>query len=147
MTHTRCIMELRIYTDGGSRGNPGPAASGAVIKQIRDGKEIKELDRVGKFLGTATNNQAEYVAVIIGLERAKKLGADVVEVVMDSELVVKQLNGEYKVKDKGLSERFLEIYNLRPSFKRVSFRHVKRELNKEADAVVNEVLDKESKKR
>jgi ribonuclease HI len=138
-------MELRIYTDGGARGNPGPAASGVVIKKLEDGKEI-ELEHIGKFLGIMTNNQAEYSAAVIGLEYAKKLGADVVELVMDSELVVKQLNGEYKVKDRGLAERFLEIHNLRHHFKRVNFRHVRRELNHEADAIVNEVLDREVKK-
>ena len=99
----------------------------------------------GKFLGETTNNLAEYTAIIIGLTRAKELGAEIVEVVMDSELAVKQLNGEYKVKNRGIAERFLEIYHLRPAFRRVTFRHVKRAFNKEADAVVNEVLDRESK--
>lgn len=139
-------MNLIIYTDGGSRGNPGPAASGAVLKRMDGGEEV-ELERVGKYLGTTTNNQAEYTAIIIGLQRAKELGAETVEVVMDSELATKQLNGEYKVKDPGLAERFLEIHHLRPAFRSISFRHVRREFNKEADAVVNEVLDKEVGKR
>ena len=138
-------MRLRIYTDGGSRGNPGPAASGAVLKELDEDGNERELERTGKFLGETTNNQAEYTAIIIGLTRAKELGAEIVEVVMDSELAVKQLNGEYKVKNRGIAERFLEIYHLRPAFRRVTFRHVKRAFNKEADTVVNEVLDRESK--
>ena len=140
-------MNIRIYVDGGSRGNPGPSASGAVLKELdEDGNEAREIERIGKFLGETTNNQAEYTSVIIGLERAKELGAEIVEVVMDSELAVKQLNGEYKVKNQGLASRFLEVYNLRPAFRRVSFRHVRREFNKEADSVVNEVLDRETGK-
>lgn len=133
-------MKLRIYTDGGSRGNPGPSASGAVLKKMIDGKEV-ELERVGRYLGVTTNNQAEYMAIIIGLQRAVELGAKEVEVVMDSELATKQLNGEYRVKNPDLAKRFLEIYHLRPSFSKITFRHVLRAKNKEADAVVNEVLD------
>ncbi len=136
-------MNVRIYTDGGSRGNPGPAASGAVLKELDEKGNERELERVGKFLGETTNNQAEYTAIIIGLKRAKQLGADIVEVVMDSELAVKQLNGAYKVKNREIAERFLEIHHLRPAFRRVTFRHVLRAFNKEADAVVNEVLDRE----
>ena len=139
-------MFLRIYTDGGSRGNPGPAASGAVLKELDENGNERELERVGKFLGETTNNQAEYTAIIIGLKRAKELGAEIVEVVMDSELAARQLNGEYKVKNREIAERFLEIHHLRPAFRRVTFRHVKRAFNKEADSVVNEVLDKELEK-
>jgi len=136
-------MHVRIYTDGGSRGNPGPSASGAVIKLIEDGKEVKDLERIGKYLGHTTNNQAEYTAIIIGLEKAKEIGAEIVEMRMDSELAVKQLNGQYRVRDQGLAERFLEVFNLRSSFRKITFQHIRREFNKEADAIVNEVLDKE----
>jgi ribonuclease HI len=130
-------MKIKICTDGGSRGNPGPAASAAVLKSA--GGEV--LDTVTRYLGETTNNQAEYTAIIIGLERAKHLGATEVEVVMDSELAVKQMNGEYKVKNPELAKRFLEVHNLMLSFKKVTFRHVRREFNKEADAAVNKSID------
>ncbi len=135
---------LRIYTDGGARGNPGPAASGAVLKELKDGKEGKVIAEVSRYLGKTTNNQAEYTAIIIGLERARELGAEEVEVVMDSELAVKQLNGEYKVKNAELAKRYLEIWNLKNHFKKISFRHVRREKNKEADALVNKTIDAHS---
>jgi ribonuclease HI len=135
---------LRIYTDGGARGNPGPAASGAVIKEMRDGKEGKIIAEVSRYLGETTNNQAEYTAIIIGLERARELGAEEVDVVMDSELAVRQLNGEYKVKNAELAKRYLEIWNLKNHFKKISFRHVRREKNKEADALVNKTIDAHS---
>lgn len=130
-----------MYTDGGSRGNPGPAACAAVIKYMEDGEEKENLGQVSEYLGKTTNNQAEYMAIIRGLEKAKALGAQEVEVVMDSELAVKQLNREYKVKDPGIAARFLEVWNLAQSFRRVTFRHVRREQNQEADALVNECLD------
>ena len=138
-------MKLRIYTDGGSRGNPGPAASGAVLKELVEGKEGEVIATESKYLGETTNNQAEYVAIIIGLGRAKKLGVKHVEVYMDSELATKQLNGVYKVKNPGIAERFLEVKNLMHSFKTVTFKHVYREQNTEADAIVNHVLDNELK--
>jgi ribonuclease HI len=132
------MRKVTICTDGGSRGNPGPSASGAVLKE--NGKVI---GKTAKFLGTTTNNQAEYVAVIIGLEKAAALGYEEAEVVMDSLLAVKQLSGEYRVKNPGLAERFMEVHDLLHKFKRVSFRHVRREYNKEADALVNKCLDEE----
>jgi ribonuclease HI len=135
------MKKVRIYTDGGSRGNPGPSASAAVIKSLDAGKEGKVLDTVSKYLGKTTNNQAEYTAIIIGLQRAKHLGATHVEVFLDSELATKQLNGEYKVKDKGLAKLFLEVWNLKHAFKEISFTHIRREKNKESDALVNECLD------
>lgn len=138
-------MKLRIYTDGGSRGNPGPAASGAVLKELVDGKEGEIIATASKYLGVTTNNQAEYVAIIIGMNKAKKMGAQHVEVYMDSELATKQLNGVYKVKNPGIAERFLEVKNLIHSFKTVKFKHVYREQNKEADAIVNKILDNELK--
>ncbi|MBI4437733.1 ribonuclease HI family protein [Candidatus Uhrbacteria bacterium] len=130
-------MLLKIFTDGGSRGNPGPAASGAVI-QSASGETITH---VSKYLGRTTNNQAEYTAIIIGLKKARELGATTVQVYMDSELACKQLNGEYRVKDPEIAKRFLEIKNVMHDFTRVTFTHVRREKNKEADAIVNRCLD------
>jgi ribonuclease HI len=134
-------MDVRIYTDGGSRGNPGPAASGAVIKELKNGKEGALIATVSKFLGVDTNNQAEYTAMIISLQKAHKLGAKRVEMYLDSELAMRQLNGQYKVRDAGIAKRFLEVKNLLTNFDRVTFTHVRREKNKEADAIVNKVLD------
>ncbi len=134
-------MHLRIYTDGGARGNPGPAASGAVLKELKQGKEGETLTTASKYLGKDTNNQAEYTAIIIGLEQAKKLGASQVEVYLDSELAAKQLNGQYRVKNPDIAKRFLEVRNLMHAFERVTFTHVRREKNTEADAIVNQVLD------
>ncbi len=129
--------KLIIHTDGGSRGNPGPAAIGAVLKN-EDGDLIAE---VSEYIGETTNNQAEYKAVIAALNKAKELGAEELDFVLDSELVVKQINREYKVKDKDLAPLFLKIYNSLMSFKKTSFKHVRREFNKEADALVNRALD------
>lgn len=137
-------MHVRIYTDGGARGNPGPAASGAVIKELKDGKEGKTIAEASRYLGKTTNNQAEYTAIIIGLEKAKSLGATEVQLYMDSELAVKQLKGEYRVKNPDLAKRFLEVHNLLMQFKRVTFTHVPREKNTEADAVVNKTIDAHS---
>jgi len=132
-------MHVHIFTDGGARGNPGPAASGAVIKSL-DGETLAQ---VMKYLGRTTNNQAEYTAIIIGLEKAKRLGATQVTLFMDSELATKQLKGEYRVKDPEIAKRFLEVKNLLPSFDRVTFTHVRREKNTEADALVNKCLDEQ----
>lgn len=134
-------MKVRIYTDGGSRGNPGPSASGAVIKSVHDGKDNETLALVSRYLGKTTNNQAEYTAIIIGLERAKTLGATEVEMLMDSELAVRQLTGVYKVKNPDIAKRFVEVHNLVQDFKQVTFRHIPREKNKEADALVNQCID------
>jgi len=129
--------KLIIYTDGGSRGNPGPSALGVVIGD-------KEY---GQFLGTMTNNQAEYLALVFALKKAgellgkKKAKATELEVRMDSELIVKQMNAEYKIKDPELQKLFMEIWNLRLDFKSVSFVHVRREKNKDADRLVNIALD------
>jgi len=136
-------MKVRLYTDGGSRGNPGPAASGAVGKALDHGVEDEVMGEVMKYLGVTTNNQAEYTAIIIGLEKALELGATEVDVRMDSELATKQLNGEYKVKDQGLAKLFLQVKNLLHDFDQVTFRHVYREQNTEADALVNSCLDNE----
>lgn len=129
--------KLIIYTDGGSRGNPGPSGIGAVLKDS-SGKVVAE---VSEYIGEGTNNQAEYKAVIAALAKAKELGAAELEFVLDSELVVKQLKREYRVKDKDLAPLFVKVYNGALGFKKVSFRHVRREMNKEADALVNKALD------
>ena len=136
---------VRMYADGGSRGNPGPAAGAAVLFAVKDNDDTG--DRVGeaaKFLGVATNNQAEYTGIIEGLKKARELGYDEVEARLDSELAVRQLNGQYKVKNAGLAQLFLEIHNLRQHFKKVTFTHVRREYNVEADALVNKTLDMHS---
>lgn len=137
-------MHIRLYTDGGSRGNPGPSASGAVIKSLSSKGEGETIATVSKYLGITTNNQAEYTAIIIGLEKAKQLKARVVELYMDSELAVKQLKGQYRVKNLDLAKRFMEVKNLIQAFDRVTFTHIRREKNTEADALVNKVLDAHS---
>lgn len=128
---------IQIFSDGGSRGNPGPSASGAVLYS-EDGEQIGSASL---YLGINTNNQAEYTAIIIGLEEAKAMGATSVELCMDSELAVKQLKGEYKVKNPEIAKRFLEVKNLLTHFDAVKIKHVRREFNKAADALVNKVLD------
>ncbi len=137
---------IQIYADGGSRGNPGPAAVGVVIS--KDGQTIKKY---GEVIGEATNNQAEYEAVIFALKKAKLLFGKKetkemeLEVLMDSELVVKQLNRQYKIKEKDLQPLFIKIINLILDFKRVNFSHIPRQENKEADRLLNEALDNEGK--
>lgn len=126
-----------IYTDGGARGNPGPAGIGAVIKN-GEGENIAEIS---EYIGETTNNQAEYRAVIAGIKKAQELKAEELEFFLDSELVVKQLNREYKVKNKDLAPLFVQIYNATLSFKKVTFTHVRREFNKEADKLANIAMD------
>ena len=130
--------KLIIFTDGGSRGNPGPAGIGAAIYDA----EKKLVATVSEYLGVATNNQAEYRAVIAALEKARALGGLELNFYLDSELVVKQLKREYKVKNKDLAPLFLQIYNLSLSFKKISYTHVRREFNKEADKLANEAMDR-----
>jgi len=129
--------ELIIYTDGGARGNPGPAAIGIVIKS-NSGSLLKTF---GRYIGVSTNNQAEYRALIAALEEAKKMGAERIKCFLDSELLVKQLKREYRVKDKDLQSLFVQAWNLTINFKNVSFNHIPRERNKEADLAVNKALD------
>ena len=132
-------MNLQIYTDGGARGNPGPAGIGVVILNLANGETVEELS---EFLGKTTNNQAEYLAAILGLKRAVALGADSVELVADSELLIRQCRGEYKVKNPDLAKRFLELKNLETELGgRVKYRHVKRDFNKRADALANKAMD------
>lgn len=130
-------MKLIIYTDGGARGNPGPAATGVVIKDEKG----KILSAFGDYLGKQTNNYAEYMAIISGLKKALELGADEVDCVADSKLVVEQLNRRWKVKEPTLQKLFVEAWNLMQKFRRIRISHVLRAKNKEADAEVNKVLD------
>lgn len=130
-------MEYTLFTDGGSRGNPGPAGSGAVLLNP-DGVECAVAKR---YLGTATNNVAEYMAIIIGLQMARDHGVTDLTVCMDSELAVKQLNGAYRVKNEALARLFLEVKELVRAFHRVTFKHVRRERNTRADELVNNAID------
>lgn len=129
-------MRAKIWTDGGARINPGPAAIGVIIKEEKG----KLIQKEGRFLGRTTNNQAEYQAVIEGLRMARHLGTDEIEVFLDSQLVVRQLQGEYRVKDKTLQALLLQAKNLVKTFKKVKFTHIGREENREADKLVREVL-------
>ena len=131
-------MKARLYTDGGSRGNPGPAAW-AFVLEAEDGTV---LDARGEPIGVATNNVAEYSALVAGLERAVAIGVDELEVVSDSELVVKQMRGEYKVKNRALQGLFLEASELAREIHRVTYTAVRREHNELADSLVNEALDR-----
>jgi ribonuclease HI len=132
------MNKLIIFTDGGARGNPGPAGIGAAIYD-KDKILVAELS---EYLGVATNNQAEYKALIAALKKAAAMEAQEIECYLDSELVVKQLNREYKVKNKDLAPLFLEIHNLSLNFKNISYTHVPREQNKEADRLANEAMDR-----
>lgn len=130
-------MKYTLYTDGGSRGNPGPAGAAAILW-----KDHTLIGRWSKFLGKATNNQAEYEAIILGLQKAKDLGPKEIECFLDSNLIVNQLNRSYKIKDKDLIPLFVKVWNLSLSFKKVSFHYLPREKNKEADKLVNAIIDK-----
>ncbi len=134
--------KLIIYTDGGARGNPGPAGIGAVI--LDEGGS--ELGTVSEYIGEATNNQAEYQAVIAAIKKARAIGAQELDFYLDSELVVKQLNQEYKIKNKELAPLFVRIYNASLDFKLVRYRHVPREENQVADKLVNQAIDEASYK-
>jgi ribonuclease HI len=130
-------VKLVVHVDGGARGNPGPAAAGAVIS-TPDGEV---LDRAHELLGVATNNVAEYRGLLLGLARARELGATEVEVVNDSELVAKQVNGVYKVKHADMKPLHAAAQAALGDFERWSIRSVPRAQNAEADALVNQALD------
>jgi ribonuclease H / adenosylcobalamin/alpha-ribazole phosphatase len=132
-------VRARLSTDGGARGNPGPAAYGYVL-EADDGTV---LDARGEAIGIATNNVAEYRALLAGLQKAVDLGVDELEVVSDSELLVKQMTGEYRVKNKALVELSLEATRLARQVGSVRYRAVRREHNELADRLVNEALDAE----
>ena len=129
---------LVVNVDGGARGNPGPAAIAAVV--ATEGGEL--LTERGEVIGSATNNVAEYRALLLGLELARELGAREVDLVGDSELVVRQVRGEYRVKDAGLRELHAQVRAAIEGFDRWSIRHVRREENAAADRLVNEALDR-----
>jgi ribonuclease H / adenosylcobalamin/alpha-ribazole phosphatase len=130
-------VKATLSTDGGSRGNPGPAAYGYVL-ETDDGTV---LDARGEAIGTATNNVAEYRALVEGLRAAARAGVDDLEVVSDSELLVKQMRGEYKVKNAALRELSLEAARIAREIGTVRYRAVRREFNELADRLVNEALD------
>jgi len=134
------MNKLIIYTDGGARGNPGPAAIGVAVYEA--GKPNNPVKTLSKVIGHTTNNQAEYHALLAGLQLAEQLRAEEVVCYLDSELVVKQLNGQYKVKDAGLKEIVPQIFKAQNQFRKIEFKHVPREKNKLADQLVNEALDK-----
>jgi ribonuclease HI len=135
------MNKINIYTDGGSRNNPGNAGIGVVINDLK----------FKKYIGIRTNNEAEYEAVIFALEKLKEnftleeLNDSKIIFHLDSELVCKQINREYKIKDEKLGKLFLKIYNLKFDLSNVEFVHVRREFNKEADRLVNEALDEHEK--
>lgn len=137
------MTKLVVYCDGGSRGNPGPAAIGAVIKDA-GGNIIKKY---GEQIGKKTNNEAEYASIIFALKKIKRLFGKKqtknieVAIKMDSKLAVSQLNGEFKIKEKDLMPLFIEVWNLKTEFKRIEFSAVPREKNKEADKLVNQALN------
>jgi len=131
------VAEIKLYADGGSRGNPGPASSGYVLLTMDD----TVIFQGGQYMGLTTNNQAEYNALRLGLEEALARNAQIVHVYMDSLLVINQMKGLYKVKHKALAPVHTAIKVLESRFDQVTYTHVPRELNKLADAMVNEVLD------
>lgn len=137
------MSNLIIYTDGGARGNPGPAACGVVIKNEKE--EI--IFEASKYLGMATNNQAEYEALILALQKSMEIFEKEnsqnknIESYLDSELIVKQLNGEYRIKNEGLKPLYEKVSNLIKHFDSIKFIHIPREKNKLADRLVNRELD------
>jgi len=128
---------LRVASDGAARGNPGPAGAGAVLFDERG----RVLERLGKFLGRQTNNVAEYQGLLLGLRRAQELGAEELEVVADSELVIRQLSGAYQVRAPALRELHTEALALLKSFRKVKLTHVPRAENAEADEMSNRAID------
>lgn len=131
-------MKCIVYADGGSRGNPGPSAGAAVLF----GENGEELGRVGRHLGVTTNNVAEYTGLILGLTIAREKGATHVEVRMDSLLVIEQMRGNYRVKHPNLQPLYARAARIAGEFDSVKWVHVPREKNKEADALVNDYLDR-----
>lgn len=131
-------MKLTIFTDGGARGNPGPAGIGVVIYN----EHGRIIGKYKEFIGQATNNVAEYKALILAMEKAanESLNAEL-EINMDSELIVRQMNGQYKIKEPALKDLALSVFKLTRKFKQISFRHVSREKNQLADKLVNEAID------
>jgi len=138
-------QKLTLYTDGGSRGNPGPAGAGAIIFDEKG----HPLGEVSAFLGQTTNNWAEYEAIVLGLQEVKKLVPEKqrksleLEVRMDSELIQRQLTNKYQIKEKTLFGQYIKVHNMVvKDFPNISFTHVRREDNKEADRLANEAMDR-----
>lgn len=129
---------VKLFTDGGARGNPGPAAGAAILYD----NEGNVICKGSEYYGTATNNQAEYKALMLGLTLAIEKNISYIAAFLDSELVVKQLNGQYKVKDSALASLFSAVKNLESKFSSVTYSHVPRSQNKEADLLVNTELDR-----
>ncbi len=145
------MQKLILYTDGGSRGNPGPGALGVVIKVQSSKFKVQSQFEYSKYLGNVTNNQAEYEAIIFGLQKAKgiiksKKLPRKVECFLDSELVVEQINHQYKIKNQGIQPLFIKVWNLTLDFDKVTFKCIPREENKEADRLVNKILDSKARK-
>ncbi len=132
------IKKIKVFTDGGARGNPGPAAIGVVIKDEKN----KIIKQYSEYIGKTTNNQAEYKALIKGLELAKEFKPQEVICYLDSELITKQMKQEYRVRDKDLQPLFIKAWNAAIGLKKVSYQHISRSLNKEADKLLNMELDK-----
>ncbi len=128
---------VKLFTDGGSRGNPGPSAIGYVIRSLDD----SVVKKYGKYIGLGTNNRAEYEALLAGLQDCLSMGVKRVQVFMDSELIVNQMTGKYKVKNQDLRPLYLAVQDLEKRFEEVSFIHVLREHNGAADSLVNQALD------
>ena len=142
------MKKITIYIDGGSRGNPGPAGIGAVF--YNEKKQI--IKKYCEYLGETTNNEAEYQAFILALKKFKKLfgkktaKVSKIEVKSDSQLLVKQLKGEYKVLNENIQPLFLQAWNLQLDFKKIKIKYISRDKNKEADALANQALDEHAKK-
>lgn len=130
---------VHLYTDGGARGNPGPAGIGGILRDPQSGRIIESF---AQAIGQRTNNQAEYEALLEGLTRAKHIGAQVVECFLDSQLVVEQLSRRYRVKDQSLAQLFVKVWNQTLDFQKVTFHAIPREQNQEADRLVNLALDR-----
>lgn len=135
-------MKFILYTDGGARENPGPAAVAAVLINEKGFKKT-----FSKYIGQTTNNQAEYQGLIFGLEKAKQLKVTEIDCYLDSELIVNQLNRKYKIKNKGLGPLFIKVWNLSQGFKKINFYYIPREKNKEADKLVNKTIKKQLKEK
>jgi ribonuclease HI len=136
-------LKAELFTDGGARGNPGPAGIGAVLRPL-SADSLMPPQSLRRYIGTATNNQAEYHALLAGLEMAAAAAVTDLKVYLDSELIVKQLRGEYKVKNADLKPLFAEVLRRTNRFSRISWHHIPREKNKSADKLVNEALDKQA---
>ena len=132
------LQGVTVFIDGGARGNPGPAGAGIVIRADDDGTILCEK---GLFLGRATCNVAEYSGLLAGLDAAAQLGATEVAVISDSELLVRQMNGQYRVKSPHLQPLYAEAKHLSKAFEVCTFKHVRREHNTHADRLVNEAID------